>query len=256
MAPGSWVGLPGLSDSGQRCPPSGGRRGHAHTPETPTAKASTQEAAGREAGGGGGPRPQPATLAPGRQEERLQDGPMPPTDGVCRPAGPRAPGAGGEAIGGVAALCSPLPFVLLGWLPLWGYPQHTSAQAPPQSCSAVGSTTQQGPLPAPPHSLLTAPIYAAPAGKAVPGPRRQLFLKDRYFRPGPARRGLFGGHFPFLANPVSCVYPAGPRRKPPRRPREGQSRRVPGCGEGPAWVPSGVCGQGWWARRGVGLWTR
>ena len=166
--------------------------------------------------------------------------------------GATGPGAGGEAVGGPSALCSPLPFVLLGWLP----PHHTSAQALPQSRSAVGSTTQQGPSPRTPHSLLTAPIYAAPAGKAVPGPRRQLFLKDRYFRPGPARRGLFGGRFPFLANPVSCVYPAGPRRKPPRRPREGQSRRVPGCGEGLAWVPSGVSGKGWWARRGVGLWTR
>ena len=92
-------------------------------------------------------------------------------------------------------------------------------------------------------------------GKAVPGPRRQLFLKDRYFRPGPARRGLFGGRFPFLANPVSCVYPAGPRRKPPRRPREGQSRRVAGRVEGLARVPSGVSRRGWWARRDVRLWT-
>lgn len=91
--------------------------------------------------------------------------------------------------------------------------------------------------------------------KAVPGPRRQLFLKDRYFRPGPARRGLLGGRFPFLADPASCVYPAGPRRKLPQRPREGQSCRVAGRVEGLAGVPSGFSKRGWWARRDVRLWT-
>lgn len=80
---------------------------------------------------------------------------MPPADGLCRPAGP-------QAIGGPSAPCSPLSFVLLGWPPLWGYPHHTPAQAPSQPRSTVGSTTQQGPSPCTPHSLLTAPIYAAP----------------------------------------------------------------------------------------------
>ena len=152
-APGGWVGLRGLSDSARGAHPqvAGKARptpGRCPQPRPRPMKLQRGKQVGTEDPG----HHQPRWLQGSRKSSCRDCKRVPcPLQTVCWPAGPQAPGAGGGAVKGPSAPCSPLSLVLLGWPPLWGYPHRTpQPRLHPRPSLRRAPRPSRAHLPAPP----------------------------------------------------------------------------------------------------------